>query len=251
MRLLLELECLHDGAYDLQYFSKLQGLIYGLLKGTVYDNLHDEKSCKFFCYSNVFPIGDFRAGDKRRLLISSPNVEFLQILYEKLSNTLNIGQNRYRVLDAKPIETRIITPLTLATATPIVIRIPKQNYERYGISEKNYEYAYWKPEHSFEAFLKQLQENIVKKYQDYTAEKIEAPYLFQDFLFKKTVANHVVRDGKESTIIGSIWQFSFSHLSREQQELLAFAVDCGFGEMNPSGFGFMNVMRPKINQAAV
>lgn len=253
MRLLLELECLHDGAYDLQYFSKLQGLIYGLLKGTVYDNLHDEKGYKFFCYSNVFPIGDFRAGDKRRLLISSPNVEFLQILYEKLPDTLNLGQNRYRVLDAKPIETRITTtPLTIATATPIVIRIPKQNYEKYGIStEKNYEYAYWKPEHSFEAFLKQLQENIVKKYQDYTAEKIEAPYLFQDFMFKKTVANHVVRDGKESTIIGSIWQFSFSHLTGEQNELLEFAIDCGFGEMNPSGFGFMNVMRPKPNQAAV
>ncbi len=244
MRLLLELECLHDGAYDLQYFSKLQGLIYGLLKGTVYDNLHDEKSYKFFCYSNVFPIGDFKQGETKKLLISSPNVEFLQILYEKLPNTLNLGQNRYGVLDAKPIDTRMAAPLTLATATPIVIRIPRQNYEKYGISEKYDSFAYWKPEHSFEAFLKQLQENIVKKYQDYTAEKLETPYLFQDFVFKKTVANHVVREGVESTVIGSIWQFSFSHLTREQNELLAFAVDCGFGEMNSSGFGFVNAMKP-------
>lgn len=250
MRLLLELECLHDGAYDLQYFTKVQGLIYGLLKGTVYGSLHDEKGYKFFCYSNIFPIGDFQQGDKRRLLISSPNIEFLQIADQKLPDVLNLGPNSYRLLDVKPVETRLTQSFTLVSATPIVIRIPKQNYERYGISEKNYEYAYWKPEHSFEAFLKQLQENIVKKYRDYAGERPggeEIPYIFQDFVFKKTAANHVVREGREFAVIGSIWQFGFSHLTREQGKLLGFAVDCGFGEMNPSGFGFMNQLLGKTS----
>jgi len=35
----------------------------------------------------------------------------------------------------------------------------------------------------------------------------------------------------------------FNNLSRDQRKLLEFGLDCGFGERNSLGFGFVNLMR--------
>ncbi|MEM5870703.1 MAG: CRISPR-associated protein Cas6, partial [Candidatus Aenigmatarchaeota archaeon] len=69
MRILLRLEALKNCIYDMKYFHKLQGFIYRLLKETEYRVLHDKKGYKFFCFSNIFPIGDMKVGDKRKLII--------------------------------------------------------------------------------------------------------------------------------------------------------------------------------------
>lgn len=42
-------------------------------------------------------------------------------------------------------------------------------------------------------------------------------------------------------VLSSIWEFAFSYLRREQRGVLEFGLDCGFGELNSLGFGFMNV----------
>ena len=63
------------------------------------------------------------------------------------------------------------------------------------------------------------------------------------FKFKKQVVNHVIINGKEQIIVGSIWEFWFSYLNKEQKKILKFGIDCGFGERNSLGFGFMNVVK--------
>ena len=68
MRLLLKLRALKNQAYDLKYHHKLQGFIYSLLDGTPYVKLHDRRGYKFFCFSNIFPPEDVRAGVTRSLL---------------------------------------------------------------------------------------------------------------------------------------------------------------------------------------
>lgn len=83
MKMLLRLEAIKNCEYDLKYFHKLQGFVYSLLKETEYGTLHDKKGYKFFCFSNIFPIGDIKSGDIRNLLISSPDNLFIKFLEGK------------------------------------------------------------------------------------------------------------------------------------------------------------------------
>jgi CRISPR-associated endoribonuclease Cas6 len=246
MRLLLELSSQCDAAYDLSYYTKLQGFIYTLLRATPYTLLHDKKGYKFFCFSNIFPIGDFKTGDRRKLLISSPEIGLIRLLEEKIKNIecpIQIGELSFKLLSVKTLKPKIPNNLTLITATPIIIRIPRKNYEKYGIvSEK--EYVFWQPEYSFEAFIKQLEENIFKKYNEFFGKKIEEFPIFEVFRFKKSTVSRILLDGNEYKLFGSIWEFDFHGLKydRKRRDVLEFAIDCGFGEKNSMGFGFVNVI---------
>ena len=80
MRLLIELRGLADCVYDLRYYHKLQGFLYGLLEGTPYAGLHDGLGYKFFCFSNIFPPQDFKRGDVRHLMISNLTFYLRQFL---------------------------------------------------------------------------------------------------------------------------------------------------------------------------
>ncbi len=245
MRLLIEFVALKDCSYDLKYYHKAQGFMYRLLEGSPYSVLHNRKNYKFFCFSNIMPPKDFVKDDRRTFIISSPDKIFMETIKEKVEklpeNEVNIGETLFRVSGIKTLETRIGKNCSLISGTPIVIRIPKEKFVLYGIESK-FNYAYWKKEHSFEAFLKQLLENIYKKYESFHKTKVERESLFQQFVFKKSVCNHVVIDGIERKVFGSLWEFGFDYLNKEQQNILQFAVDTGFGELNSLGFGFMNVV---------
>lgn len=74
--------------------------------------------------------------------------------------------------------------------------------------------------------------------------------LFQQFEFKKSVCNHIIIDGKEQKVFGSIWKFTFNYLNLEQQKLIQFGLDAGFGERNSLGFGFMNIIKNNVQKEA-
>jgi len=247
MRLLFELSSQSNAAYDLSYYTKIQGFVYNLVRNSPYSILHNKKGYKFFCFSNIFPIGNFKEGDKRRLIISSPDIGFIRIIQDALTDrkeSIHIGDLSFKVESMKVLQPKLRDGVKLITATPIIIRIPKANYERYGIKSDK-EYVYWRPTYSFEAFIKQLEENIFKKYNEFYNSKTEEFPLFEIFNFKKSTVNHVVIDGKEYRFFGSTWEFIFNGLKydRKRREILEFAMDCGFGERNTFGFGFVNVVK--------
>jgi CRISPR-associated endoribonuclease Cas6 len=125
-----------------------------------------------------------------------------------------------------------------------VLRIPKEKFERYGIAPPmDYDYVYWRKQWPFEPFVKQLEENLFKKYREFYGREIGEFPLFEQFMFKKEICNHVVLRGTEVKMFGSIWEFSFSYLDGKKREVLQFGLDAGFGEENSLGFGFMNVVR--------
>jgi CRISPR-associated endoribonuclease Cas6 len=258
MRLLLKLRVLKDQAYDLKYHHKLQGFIYGLLDGTPYIKLHDKRGYKFFCFSNIFPpkgtkkdpSESMERGEARQLLISSPEVGLMGILNDKLTQIgeeripVNIGDMSFELESVQVLEPKIGRSCRLITGTPIVLRIPKERFEKYGIvPPKDYDYVYWRKEWPFEPFVKQLEENLFKKYKEFYGTSLEEFPIFEQFEFKKAVCNHVVLGGKEVKMLGSVWEFSFSYLGGKKRELLQFGLDAGFGEENSLGFGFMNVVR--------
>ena len=242
MRVLVKLRNAKAQAYDLNYYNKLQGFIYNLISGTEYGKLHDKEGYKFFSFSNIFPLSS-REGDNRNVIIASPNNNFIDAISNKLNerkDPIHIGEQEFELSDIKKIKVKLKSRAELITGTPIVMRIPRENYGKYGIDEK-YDSAYWKKKHSFEAFIKQLEDNLFKKYKSFhKAEIVESP-IFGQFIFKKSVVNHIIKNGKEHKVFGSLWEFNFNYLSSEQRKILEFGLDAGFGELNSLGFGFMNL----------
>jgi len=130
----------------------------------------------------------------------------------------------------------------MITGTPIVMRVPKERYADYGIESKR-PYEYWRPEYDFNAFVKQLSDNLVKKYNQYYNKNIKNQNLFEIFKFKKSVCVHRIEEEVEQKTIGSLWEFKFNHLEPEQKKILNLGLESGLGELNSSGFGFMNVVK--------
>jgi CRISPR-associated endoribonuclease Cas6 len=249
MRVLIDLISTKNAAYDMSYYSKLQGFVYKLIINSPFSVLHNKKGYKFFCFSNIFPIGSFREGDKRHLLISSPNPDFIRVVCEQLSiikeenKEIHIGELSFLIESFKIFDVKLNNSAKVITATPIIIRIPKTNYEKYGIKSDK-EYVYWQPNYSFEPFLKQLEDNMLKKYKEFYKEEVKTN-IFEMFRFIKPTVNHVFINGTEVKLFGTLWEFNFTNLNHDQKrkKVLQFAIDTGFGERNSLGFGFVNVVK--------
>lgn len=258
MRIVIRLVSEGNYTYDLKYHKKLQGFIYNLLKGTPYEELHDKKGYKFFCFSPILPPKDIKQGNIRTIIISSPSREFINVLSEKIKKlegkNSGIGELFFKIKEIKILTQKVTNDITIITGSPIVLRIPKANYNKYGIkAEANL--IYWNPKKgdSFEPFVKQLEENIIKKYKKShrlegkgaeNLEKMALP-LFQEFEFIDSKCNHLLIDGIERKVFGSLWRFNFQNLNETQKRVLQFGLDAGFGERNTLGFGFVNVDRNK------
>jgi CRISPR-associated endoribonuclease Cas6 len=93
-------------------------------------------------------------------------------------------------------------------------------------------------------FIRQLEENLRAKYAEFSGREIttenELP-LIQKLTFKKQISTRLYVHETEQIVIGSLWEFSFD--SDLNMELLQFALDCGLGERNSMGFGFMNIKK--------
>ncbi len=251
MRLMLELIATKSCAYDFKYHNKIQGFIYSLLKDTCYKHLHDKKGYKYFCFSNIFPVPKDRKikeNQEMKLIISSPDKNFITVLEERVKELqqfrkpINIGEMQFLINEIKKFELKLRAPLTIKTSTPVIIRIPDYMYEEYEVPLhlRKKRYTYWQPGIDFTAFVKQLEDNILKKYNTYYNTKIETN-IFEVFEFIDTVPTNVIIGNEEYVFKGSLWKFRFSYLSPMHKKLLEFAIDCGFGERNSYGFGFVNV----------
>ena len=250
MRVLVELGAVCDCVYDLMYHHKLQGFLYRLLAGSAYGDLHDRRGCKFFCFSNVFPSVDMHGGDVRRFLVSSPDARLIGVFVEQLDKLqcsgerVNVGEMSFCVEGVSVLEPRVGRSCVLAAGTPIVIRIPRANYARYGIEPpEDYAYVYWRKQYPFDAFVRQLEDNLFKKYNTFYGTQLEAFPIFEQFTFQKQVCNHLVIDGRETKIFGSIWRFTFNYLYGDKQKVVQFALDTGLGELNSIGYGFTNITK--------
>ena len=180
-------------------------------------------------------------------LISSPSTLFIRILEEKLKEKkeINIGEMSFYLESVKSFELKIPERnLKLVSATPIIIRIPERNYDIYNIPKefRKKRYVYWRKMYPFEAFLKQLEDNLKKKYEKFYGVKIDLNNIFEIFRFKKEVVSYVTLEGRDRMMVGSIWEFHFTYLTEEQGKILKFGIDCGFGERNSLGFGFINTL---------
>ena len=250
MRILIRLIPEKSCSYE-SHSHKLQGFFYSLFKSTPYEVLHNKPLYKHFCFSNLFPKGDLEIGTEKMLIFSSPDKHLVRTVLEKLmekatsKTPINIGEMRFTIKEVKLLSSRLNSPhISLITATPIIIRIPEKNYEKYKIPNeyRKKRYIYWRPQYDFSPFIKQLEENIFKKYKEFYKKEIEEFPLFEAFKFNGMANPRIVIKGREYPLVGSYWEFHFSGLNhdRERRKILEFAMDEGFGERNTYGFGFVN-----------
>ena len=93
-------------------------------------------------------------------------------------------------------------------------------------------------------FTRQLEENLCSKYAEFTGRKNACEdelRLIQKLTFKKQISTRINLHDTEQIVIGSLWEFSFEN--DQNTELLQFGLDCGLGERNSMGFGFMNIKK--------
>ena len=65
-------------------------------------------------------------------------------------------------------------------------------------------YVYWRPKYSFEAFVKQLTENMIKKFNEFHGTKVRIKELFEQFMFRRATATNVVIGDRSYVMIGSM-----------------------------------------------
>jgi CRISPR-associated endoribonuclease Cas6 len=265
VRLLIKLRCIESCLYQMEYHYQLQGFIYSLIKGSKYHHLHNKQGYKFFCFSNIFPAKNLEKNDLRTLIISSPDQEFVTYIHDVLSSnnssSIKIGIMKFsvdsmNVLDVKLPEN---SRYALITGTPLIVRVPRERYQMYGIDPgKNYDYIYWRHEYPIVLFLSQVEINLVKKFIEFAqfsnsyryeiegnrlVQPTLSPSFFLRFKFKKQISTQMTipAKGMKQVLIGTIWEFEFDRKSNK--ELIQFALDCGLGERNSLGFGFMNLLK--------
>jgi CRISPR-associated endoribonuclease Cas6 len=251
------MKCIGKSDYEMNYHYNLQGLIYNLIKDTEYAYVHDKAGFKFFCFSNLIPItSPIFNGELRTLVVSSPDINFISVLHEKMENLnelIKIGHMNFRFDSMKRLNVKVPEngSCTMITGTPIIIRIPREKYEEYDFNPPiNYEYLYWRANHPLEPFLSQLWDNLQRKYNEHfridTANRsrgygIDPFKVFSKFILRKQISTKLFIKNTEQTVIGTTWEFVFER--PEYKNVMQFALDAGLGERNSMGFGFMNLRK--------
>ncbi len=250
MRIEITLRALKSFNYDKNYYSKAQGAIYSLFKSTSLEYLHDKKSYKFFCFSNIIPFSEkIKEGEEKKWIISTP-LDYIAttlldglIIMKENAIPLNIGEMIFEIVDIDLKKPKIKKNFTVKTQTPIIIRIPERKYDQYNIPLKfrKKRYVYWRPMYKKEAFHEQLKSNMIKKFLTFhkeLGENFKLDYS-SELLTENPIISRVFIKNKEQIFVGSLWRFEFKPKDKLEKELILFNFDAGFGERNSYGFGFM------------
>ena len=246
--MLLTIKPINKPNLNFEYHYKLQGFIYSLLRNTSFENLHDKRDFKFFCFSNIFQ--NIKKPTYYHVIISSP-IELLitQITYQlqKLINSqIPIEVDTfYDIISVKIInQSNLKFPLKIITASPIILRMPIDVLLNTSVHTAPYKYVYWRATHPISLFVNGIQKNLKKKFTEFsgTSPKIR----FENYIFKKQVSTKLKINNSTTTIIGTLWEFNFSQDT--PKEIQMFILDCGIGERNSLGFGFINSIQEKPKQ---
>lgn len=252
MRIFISLTTRSEGTYDNTYHQSLRSIVWRGLNGSEYVDRHDSGEPAGFVMSNPFPPGDFAEGEEKYLFIASQNEELLAYVAEHLieNRDLRIGTMPFHVDHIDSIEPDVGEPGdsgVLETGTGVLVRIPHHQCETYDIEHPGGESAvFWRPEHTMEPFRKQINANLDRKHSLFAPDHLPGPTdrdhpLFQEYELIKTFALPVtVTEGQEMTYILSKWRLSYTVRDDHHRRHLNLALDCGIGERNSFGLGFLN-----------
>ncbi|WP_308574335.1 CRISPR-associated endoribonuclease Cas6 [uncultured Methanosphaera sp.] len=232
MRLIIEFKSLTDfNYYDVNKYN-VQGFIYSLLKNTEFKDYHDMHGFKFFNFSNIFPVSNFKYDEHKKLIISSPSSAFIKLLYYKLSNMDVFRLNKYyfEIVQLKLFKSTCSN--SLISGTPLILFEDKDENRYFSFNGGNLD---------FDFFFKRLKDNAEKKYNAYTGENyILESDLFDNFEFNREVSIELTIRNNTFLTIGNLWKELSKDIRRDDKHFYNFLFDVGLGEKNSMGFGFLN-----------
>lgn len=242
MRCMIKLKSLANQQYNPAYHSKLQGVLYKILKRAGYGSIHDNSPFKYVSFSNIFPPEDMKEGDQRNWIIASPNNKIIESISKTISSMDRIepGDHQYKVNDYNVFELSPEKSGEMITGTPIVVRMSPEKCDDYGIDPGKYDQVYWRLDHNSKAFIDEIEKNLASKYERYyDREAPERPY-FTSYSPKKEVSVPLKYEDGDVTVIGTLWKLEYEANTREMRRIIRMAYGAGLGELNTTGFGFMN-----------
>ena len=212
---------------------ELQGFFYSLLKDTRYHNLHNNSITKFFTFSPLLPIRDYKKGEQKTIIFSTPTTKLANTIYHRLKSIDSV-RLKDKILRIKNIEKLSkINFQSLITKTPITLFKTLNKKEDVSfISFKN---------DSVDFFLDKLKNNALKKYNLYFNDEyhFDEP-LFDSLQYNKEVAVSLKnKNGNPFLVIGSLWDNLVLNNDIESK-FYDFIYEAGLGGKNSLGFGFLN-----------
>jgi CRISPR-associated endoribonuclease Cas6 len=255
LRILLDLEALNDQqVLSASEYHKIQGFVYDqLISNTDFKGIHNLKSYKFFCFSNIFPPSIVKAGQIRHLLLSSPNTDLINSIFSYIKDNLiddkivDIGEQQYHIKSLELLEVKIVDEsCVIRTSTPVSVRMSEKSYSIYKIQneDRKKKFLYWRSNLSPDIFLALIINNALSKYKEFYKKDInkeDIQSIIQSTVLLKEVVIHIPIDTYTIKIPASFWRFHFINLKNEyNKEFLEFLLDTGIGERNSAGLGFLN-----------
>ncbi|MBP1888795.1 CRISPR-associated endoribonuclease Cas6 [Clostridium moniliforme] len=185
--------------------------------------LHKKNCFKNYCFNGFYPLENdkvYKEDNIYTFQIRTVSKELAIYLAEELPKNYT---NYLKVLkvDEKIIKKKNISKIY--SITPIIL--------------KN-EVGYWRGNYSLEYFENRVKSNLIKKYNNYTGEKIEEDFplfIAMEFKNRKPVAINY----KGRKLLGDKVSYNIAD-DEKSQELAYFALGVGVGEFNPRGAGYMN-----------
>ncbi len=203
--------------------SELASYIDTAFAGQKLLEFHEANYYKQYCFSGLWPIekdGVYKSDRIYTVTIRTVDKKLAQHFLEKLRNHYT------ETLKGLTTEIKIVPK-----------KIIGEMYSLTSIIEKT-DKGYWKNSMNLSQFEKRLFENAVKKYNQYTKEKMNEDfqlYTSLRFLNKVPVCNSY----KGIKLLGDKIHLQIAD-NKQAQELAYFMLGTGIGEMNSRGYGFCN-----------
>lgn len=233
MRLIIKFESQQNYPYDSINKHTIQGFIYSLLKNTVFSNYHDFKGFKYFNFSNIFPVSNFKPDEIKNLIISSPKEGFIRVLFNSIraKDYFYLGKKKMELKEARIFQPKLSR--RFITSTPIVLFKNNRKNKYYSLEKTN----------DFSFFMERIKDNAIKKYNAYQNDNYYFEgNLFDRFEFDREVAVRVKKADKIFLVIGTLWK-NLEKFNMDNKRFYKFIMETGLGEKNSLGFGMVNVVR--------
>lgn len=232
MRLKMVLIPEDDISYSNINKHSIQGMVYELFKNAGHGDLHDQP-LKLFCFGDVFPITDYRRGEPKTLLVSSPDERLIKSLFRAARNAGEVVINDHKfefgplgIFDL-PYNGRMIS------GSPVLAK-----------DKVSGTWAVPSREGGLQKLIERITSVAKKKYALFYGEEPELDgNLFDRMILRKEAAVKMVKGREEFFVVGTTWSLLEKHAKRPEYKFYKFLQDAGLGELTGMGFGFLNPLR--------
>ena len=241
---IFELKCItylkQDVSFEDSFDSISKFINYSICQKDEYKQKHNQNVFNNYCFGSFFPIEKdklYKKGNTYYFTFRTIDEKFAK----ELSNLLraNINNPYLQIVQVEKRDIKQFFISEIYSATPVIISLKKEN-------EKSHQ-LFWTLEKSGDILelQKQLQENLIKKYEEFFGEKLNVS---QNFIQLLEIKNHKPQSvcftttknemQKKIRLIGN--KFRIIPNEDEISQKLAFlSLGVGLGEKSSYGGGFM------------